>query len=170
MRWDALFSDYEGQMTAARDDDWRAEVADRTRGERAAVQLAARLGGAHGTQVSITLTDGTTVAGHARDSAHSWVLLEDDVSRHHVIPAHAIVMVRGVARVARHLSEVERRLDFTHALRALSRDRAHARVRTVGGEVSGVIAAVHADHIDIADQAQGRVSVPLTQIIDVVSR
>ena len=102
MRWDALFSDYEGQMNAARDDNWRAEVADRTRGERAAVELAARVGGAHGALVSLTLVDGTAVSGHVRDSAHSWVLLEDDGSRSHLIPARAITVVRGLGGVARH--------------------------------------------------------------------
>src|SRR5690554_1251696 len=128
MRWDALFSDYEGQMTAARDDNWRAEVADRTRGERAAVELAARLSGACGTVLSIMLVDGKPVTGHLRDCAQSWALLEDDVSRDHLIPASSIAAVRGVGATAHHLSEVDRRLDLTHALRALSRDRVQVRV------------------------------------------
>lgn len=169
MRWDALFSDYEAQMNAAREDDWRAEVADRTRGERAAVELGARLIGAQGSEVSLTLVGGDMVTGHVRDCAHSWVLLVDDVARHHLVPAHAITVVRGVGPVARHLSEVKRRLDLTHALRALSRDRVRVRVRIAGGEVLGLIAAVHADHIDVADHGQGRASVPLAQILEVVS-
>lgn len=169
MRWDALFSDYEGQMNAARDDNWRAEVADRTRGERAAVGLAARLSGAQGSALSFTLVNGETVTGHVRDSAHAWVLVEDDVSRNHLIPAAAITAVRGVGPVAQHLSEVERRLDLTHALRALSRDRVRVRVRTTGGEVAGMIAAVHADHVDVAERARERVSVPLAQIIEVMT-
>lgn len=156
-------------MTAARDDNWRAEVADRTRGERAAVGLAARLSGAKDSILRLTLVDGETVMGHLRDSAQSWALLEDDVARSHLIPAHAITAVRGVGVVAQHLSEVERRLDLTHALRALSRDRVRVRVRTAGGEVFGMIAAVHADHIDIAEHSQERASVPFAQIIEVVT-
>lgn len=169
MRWDALFSDYEAQMTAARDDNWRAEVADRTRGERAAVELAARLNAATGRELSFTLVDGHTVTGYVRECAHSWVLLEDDVARNHLVPATAIAAVRGVGPLAQHLSEVERRLDLTHALRALSRDRTRVRVRTVGSEALGVIAGVHADHIDVAEAAGKRASVPLTQIIEVVT-
>lgn len=169
MRWDALFSDYEGQMNAARDDNWRAEVADRTRGERAAVDLAARISGAHGHVVSVTLIDGETVTGHVRDSAQSWVLLEDDGARNHVVPAHAITAVQGLSAVAHHLSAVERRLDLTHALRALSRDRVRVRISTAGSEVRGIIAAVHADHLDIAEQSRERVSVPFARIIQVVT-
>ena len=169
MRWDALFSDYEAQMNAALGDNWRAEVADRTRGERAAVELVARLSGARGQALSFTLVDGQAVTGHLRDCAATWVLVEDDVSRSHLVPAGAITTVRGVGAVAQHLSHVEQRLDIAHALRALSRDRARVRVRTVGGDVVGIIAGVYADHIDVAEPAGQRASVPLAQIIEVVA-
>lgn len=169
MRWDALFSDYEGQMNAARDDDWRAEVADRTRGERAAVELAARLSGAQGAPVSLTLLDGHSVMGDLRDCGQSWVLVEDDAARSHLVPMAAITAVRGVGAVAHHLSEVERRMDLTHTLRALSRDRVRVRVRTLGTELVGMIAAVHADHIDVAEHSRERVSVPLGHLMEVVT-
>lgn len=169
MRWDALFSDYEAQMNAARADDWRAEVADRTRGERAAVELVARLSSARGQVLTFTLVDGQAVTGHLHDCAPTWILLEDDAARSHLVPARAIAAVRGVGAVAHHLSHVEQRLDITHALRALSRDRARVRVRTVGGDVVGIISGVHADHIDVAETAGQRASVPLTQIIEVVA-
>lgn len=169
MRWDALFSDYEAQMSAAGDDNWRGEVADRTRGERAAVELAARLSGARDQVLSVSLADGQTVTGYLRDCGSSWVLLEDDLLRSHLVPVSAITTVRGAGAIAHHLSRVEQRLDLTHTLRALSRDRVRVRVRTVGGEVVGVIAGVQADHIDVTEHTGQRASVPLAQIIEVVA-
>lgn len=156
-------------MSAARSDNWRAEVADRTRGERAAVELMARLSSARGHELSFTLVDGQSVTGHLHDCAATWVLLEDDGARSHLVPARAIAAVRGVGALAQHLSHVETRLDLTHALRALSRDRVRVRVRTVGGDVVGMIAGVHADHIDVSESASKRASVPLAQIIEVVA-
>ena len=45
MRWDALFDDLETQMAASERLDLDAEIAERTRSESAAVELADRLRG-----------------------------------------------------------------------------------------------------------------------------
>lgn len=170
MRWDALFSDYEAQLNAARDDQWRAEVADRTRGERSAVELAGRLSAARGKWLTFTLIDGHIFGGVLRDCAATWVLIEDEVARHHLVPSGSIAAVRGIGVVAQPLGHIDKRLDLTHTLRALSRDRVDVRARTTGGEVVGTVASVHADHIDIAEPSGTRASVPLAQLIEVVAR
>lgn len=169
MRWDSLFSDFEGQWDAARTDEWRAEVAERTRGERAAIELSARLMGLRGRQVRVTLISGDHVAGTVSDCAHTWLLLAGEGARQHLIPAHSLAVVRGVDAIAQSLTEVDRKLGFTHALRALSRDRVRVTVRTVGAEIHGVIAAVHADHLDVVESSHGRASVPVGHILEVVS-
>ena len=171
MRWDALFDDLEGQMAAAHDDDWRAEVSERTRGERAAVDLPARIAGAQGTSVSVVLSDGEVLLGVVTDSAHAWVLLVDEGGREHLVPMAAIASISGLSGAAHHVTAVERRLGLSHALRALSRDRARVRVRTRGSETHGVIAAVYADHIDLMTDAHHRhpVAVPIAGIVEVAS-
>ncbi len=171
MRWDALFDDLEGQLGAARGDEWRAEVSERTRGERAAVDLASRLAGARGSEISVALSDGERVSGALSDSGSGWLLLVDAGARQHLIAEGALVTVTGLQGAAHHVTEVERRLGLTHVLRALSRDRARVRVRTAGGEVHGVIAAVLGDHIDVVADAtsRSRVAVPLAAIVEVVS-
>ncbi len=169
MRWEDLFSDFEGQWNAAQEEDWRAQVAERTRGERGAVELSARVMAARGSEVFLTLLDGEMLKGELTDCTHTWLLIVDLGHRQHLVPAHAVAMVRGLDHVGRTLSEVERRLGLSHVLRVLSRDRVRVRVRTVGGEVHGVIATVQADHIDVAGDGPLRTSVPFAQIVEVVS-
>lgn len=171
MRWESLFGDLEGQMAAARGDEWRAEVSDRTRGERAAVDLPARIAASQGSELTLVLIDGERVSGALEDSAHDWLLLVDPGGRQHLVPTAAIASVSGLSASAHHLTEVERRLGVSHALRALSRDRARVRVRTMGGELHGVIAAVLADHIEVAMEGgdRPRSAVPLAALVEVVS-
>ncbi|MFW2513136.1 hypothetical protein ACNI3K_05105 [Demequina sp. SO4-13] len=171
MRWEALFSDLEGQLGSAREDEWRAEVSERTRGERIAVDLASRIAAAQGTTLGLVLLDGERITGEVEDSARGWLLLVDAAAREHLVPIQAVASVTGLGRAAHHVTEVERRLGLSHVLRALSRDRSRVRVRTVGGEVHGVIGAVLADHVDVTMDGPGggRVSVPYATVLEVVS-
>lgn len=158
-------------MAAAHDDDWRAEVAERTRGERTGIDLPSRIAAAQGASLSIVLSDGTVLAGVVTDSAHAWLLLVDAGGREHLVPMAAIASVDGLSGAAHHVTEVERRLGISHALRALSRDRARVQVRTRGSETHGVIAAVFGDHIDLVTDAphRHRLAVPTAAIIEVAS-
>lgn len=171
MRWEALFSDLEGQMDAARDGEWRAEVSERTRGERGAVDLASRIAAARGSDVSLVLGDGERVAGTVADSGQEWVLVVDAGARQHLVAIAAVATISGLRGAAHHVTEVERRLGISHVLRALSRDRARVRVRTIGGEVHGIIAAVLADHIDVIAEPSDprRIAVPIAALTEVVS-
>lgn len=158
-------------MAAARDDEWRAEVSERTRGERAAVDLPSRIAGAKGATLTVMLRDGERVTGELLDCAHTWLLLGAEGGRQHLMPVTSLTWVSGLGVSGRQVTEVERRLGITHALRALSRDRARVRVRVSGGEVHGVIAAVLADHIEVTTDRPGktRVAVSLTAVLEVVS-
>jgi hypothetical protein len=86
----------------------------------------------------------------------------------------AVVALRGVGPAAREPGSeglLAARLDLRHALRGLARDRARVRVELVDGTaLSGVLARVGADHVEMADDprpAAGSQLVPLAAV-DVV--
>ncbi|WP_084038267.1 hypothetical protein [Demequina sp. NBRC 110053] len=169
MRWDALFRDLEGQALAQEESQWRREVAERTRGERATVALAARIAAARGTAVAVDLADGSRIAGDLVDSGGQWLLLDDD-GLQRLVPLASVAAIAGLPRRADALTAVEERLTLSHALRALSRDRARVSVRC-GVEVVGVIHDVGADHIDIQADAPREVrTVPIASIVEVSAR
>lgn len=166
MRWDDLFADLEGQLHSAQGQQFMADVADMTRAERASVELAARVMASAGQSVKVTLRDGDTVAGAIVDASAQWLLL-GSTGPQTLIPMSAVAMLSGLGTQAAPLSEVERRLSLGHALRALSRDRAHVVVHTAGGQVRGVINAVGADFIDVSSEAGVLVTVPYAAIVSV---
>lgn len=171
MRWDALFEDLEAQLHAAHDQEWRDEVAERTRGERATVTLVSRIAAARDHTITVTCRNGIRAQGRVTDVTAQWVLLADQ-SRHHLLPAHALATVSGLTTRATQFSTVENRLTFGHALRALSRDRQQVLVHMASEALSGTIAVVGADHMDIAliDADQRVVSVPFAAIMCVSGR
>ena len=63
MRWDALFDDLETQLAASERLDLDAEIADRTRTEAAAVELADRLRGSLGLLIVVQLASGSMFEG-----------------------------------------------------------------------------------------------------------
>ncbi|GIG55409.1 hypothetical protein [Demequina activiva] len=165
MRWEALFRDLEAQADAQADEQWRHEVAERTRGERASVTVAARVAAARGGSVSAVLRDGTRVSGVLVDSGGDWALVTDG-GRQHLVSLASVAVLDGLPRRADVLSAVESRLSIAHALRALSRERARVAVRT-GVEVAGVIVGVGADHINVLTDAGVTTTVPLASILEV---
>jgi len=170
MRWDHLFADLEGQLSAASVAQFNAEVSELTRGERAAVELSARMKASVGSQVRLMLRDGDYVEGDVKDASAQWLLVSSARS-HHVVPLHAVMTVTGLGVRAAPMTEVERRLTLGHAMRALSRDRARVAVHTDAGLCTGVIGAVGADHMDVATSVGSRsqVTVPFAAIVQVRS-
>jgi hypothetical protein len=150
MRWEALFADMEGQLDAANAADLLAGVPDLTRAERATVTLTGRLRAARAGTVVVRLRGGQLVSGSVLDVAEQWVLLGDG-RRRALVPLAAVTAMRGLG-AASHADSgaVARRLGLGHALRALARDRAAVRVVTSGGETSGRLDRVGADHVDLA--------------------
>jgi hypothetical protein len=170
MRWNDLFADLEGQLSAAAAAQFNAEVSELTRAERASVELAARAVATLGGPVTVTLRGGDQVSGTVADASPQWLLVTQG-ARQHLIPLDAAQVIGGLSAQAAPLSEVERRLSIGHALRALSQDRARVIVQTDALELAGVIGTVGADHMDVATSvgSQARVTVPFAAIIQVRS-
>jgi len=168
MRWDHLFGDLEAQLSAAHDAQFRAEVSDLTRSERATVELAERLLTAKGQSVTLTLRDGETVHGEVADAALQWLLLGVSGPQT-LVPMHAVAVVAGLPAQTSHVTEVERRLGIGHALRALARDRARVIVDYGAGEVTGLIAAVGADYVEVSTSVGAMSAVPIDAIMRVRS-
>jgi diacylglycerol kinase family enzyme len=71
VRWDELFGDLEAQWQAQLRRELDAEVADRTRRERAAIALADRLAAQGRRVVGVALVDGTLSAVRSRRSGRA---------------------------------------------------------------------------------------------------
>ncbi|HEY3534110.1 MAG TPA: hypothetical protein VGK60_00980 [Pedococcus sp.] len=150
VRWDELFGDLEAQWGAEERRELDAEVADRTRRERAAVGLYERLSGADGRPVGLVLADGSRVSGPVVDVGDGWVLVGQP-SGAALVPFTAFVAVTGLgSRVGG--SATGRRFGLGYALRGLSRDRAVVAVGDVSGAVvTGTIDAVGRDHLELSE-------------------
>jgi len=168
MRWDDLFSDLEAQLGAAHDAQFQADVSDLTRSERASIELAERLLTARGRSVALTLRDGDMVHGVVADAAVQWLLLGASGPQT-LVPMRAVALVSGLPPRTSHVTEVERRLGIGHALRALARDRARVIVDFGAGEVTGLIAVVGADYVEVSTTVGSMSAVPIDAIMRVRS-
>ena len=157
-RWDALFTDLEGEFAAADAADLRSEVADRTRREYAALRLVDRLRPALDHQIRLVLPAEVVVAGRLCDLGSDWVLVAEATGSALVPLAH----VRSVAGLSSASAapgsegRVAAALDLRHALRRLARDRAEVVITTVDRIVmSGTLDRIGADFVEIAEHEPG---------------
>lgn len=179
MRWDDLFADLEAQWEAEERRELDAEVADRTRRERALVGLFERLSGAGRSELRCVLTGGQDARGLVMDVGDGWLLLGPPGSVPLLVPLlvpfSAIVAVTGLSSRA-DTGAASRRFGFGYALRGLSRDRAVVALTDVTGAVAtGTIDAVGADILDLSEHTAdlprrpenitGRRLVPFTAIV-----
>lgn len=158
MRWEELFADLEGQLAAEERRELDSEVAERTRRERALVDLAGRLA-ASDEVVTVDLDGGARVAGVVQDTGADWVLLSSVVvgvlEREVLVPLTAVLSVAGLGGRSGQ-APMSRRFGVGYALRALSRDRATVAVMLRSGlSVIGTIDTVAADHLDLAEHHEG---------------
>lgn len=183
MRWEELFADLEGQLAAEERRELDSEVAERTRRERALIDLAGRLAAADEV-VTAVLDGGSCVAGAVQDVGTDWVLLRvggcGAVEREVLVPLRGVLSVTGLGgRSAQARSS--RRFGLGYALRALSRDRTTVAVTLRGGpELIGTIDAVAADHLDLAEHHEGEhrrrtnvrrtLTVPFAALVAIESR
>lgn len=162
MRWERLFDDVEAQWEAQQRRELDAEVADRTRRERALVRFDERLlaaAGGPGGALTVRLAGGHEVCGTPVDVGDGWALVRvagpAGVSGSAALVSLSEVrLVRGLPTQAAAGREVTlaRRFGLGYALRALSRDRATVRVGLVDGAgLVGTIDAVGADSFDLAE-------------------
>jgi hypothetical protein len=153
MRWERLFSDLEGQWEAEARRDLDAEVADRTRRERATVGLYERFAAAVGAPVALRLVTGPALKGAVSDVGQDWLLLEDEQGRPALVPLAAVASASGLGARASE-SAVGKRFALGYALRGLSRDRAVVAVLDLAGTLTtGTIDAVGADCFDLSEHA-----------------
>lgn len=150
MRWDELFGDLAAQWDAEERRELDAEVADRTRRERATVGLYERLSAAGASPVGLFLADGTRLSGPVADVGDGWVLVGQPGGAA-LVPFTAFVAVTGLGnRVGG--GTTGRRFGLGYALRGLSRDRAVVAVRDLSGAVvTGTIDAVGRDHLELSE-------------------
>lgn len=155
MRWDQLFDDLEAQLGAEERRERDSEVADRTRRERAGVELAARFAAAVGATLRVRLVTGDQLLGELLDLGEDWLLLRLETGREAVLPVAAVTGVVGLPARAS-ATRTARRFALGYALRGLSRDRASVAVTDLGGQVvTGTIDVVGADSLDLAEHALG---------------
>jgi hypothetical protein len=153
MRWDELFADLESQWEAEARRELDAEVADRTRRERATLGLYDRLAAAGDADLAVTLRDGTRLAGRVVDVGDGWVLVGRPGGRAALVPFPAVAAVLGLPGRAGG-SAVGRSFGLGYALRGLSRDRSVVALTDVTGSVAtGTIDAVGADALELSEHA-----------------
>ena len=150
MRWDDLFGDLEAQWVAEERRELDAEVADRTRRERALVGLQHRFAAAAGCDLTVGLGTGRSLTGQVADVGDGWVLLRT-ASSTALVPFGGLTSVVGLGPRA-DAGGVGRRFGLGFALRGLSRDRAVVRLTDVSGALlTGTIDAVGQDFLELAE-------------------
>lgn len=167
-RWEALFADLEAQQVAQERSEVEAEIAERTRRERALVPLMDRLTAGLEQPVTLQLVTQDVIRGALADLGSDWLLLSvpagalsGDGRAGPGRPGQALVRVAAVVGVVgpprrAMTARSARRFGFGAALRVLSRDRVTVTVHDVGGgAVTGTIDAVGADCFDLSEHHSG---------------
>lgn len=150
VRWDRLFDDLEAQLAAQARLELDAEVAERTRTERARITLGERFAGAVGTPLVVRLRGGALARGVLEDTGDGWLLLVEGTGRQVLVATAAVLGVSGLRRPRDDTRA--RRFGIGSAVRGISRDRRAVVVVDVdGGAVHGTIDAVGADAFDVAE-------------------
>ncbi|HEX5988329.1 MAG TPA: hypothetical protein VFY86_17525 [Nocardioides sp.] len=173
MHWEerllAVFDDLEqqaeGLALGARD----AEVAELGRAEYAAVDVAARLHGALGSRLRLTVTGLGALDGRLARVGSDWLLL-DTGTHEWLVRLDALAELRGLGERA--LDQPHRpptaRLGFASALRGVAEDRATVLLhRQDGASVRGVPRRVGADFVELTDQEAGPVVVTFRSVAGV---
>lgn len=180
MRWTRLFDDLETQWAAQERLELDAEVADRTRRERATIALDERLVGQAEEAVTMHLVAGPPVTGRVDDVGDGWVLLAPAERLRVLLPLVAVVGVVGLAARPTDAARA-RRFGLGYALRGLSRDRVPVTILDrSGGRIEGTIDGVGADACDVSEHAldearragavRARRVVPFGAIVSVTAR
>ena len=154
MRWEALFADLEAQLASADQRTLDGEIAERVRIEVGSVTLLDRVRARRGRSILVR-AGGAALAGTVLDVGADYLLLATPGGQA-LVPVAAVDAIGGLGRQARREeSAVRRRLGLRGALRGLARDRAPVRLVTRFGELSGLLARVAADHVDLVPATPG---------------
>lgn len=160
MRFERIFEDLEGRFAHHEQQEMRAVSEDLTRAERAQLTLVDRLRGASGAALIVHLGPDMRVAGTVEDMGSDWLLLRETAGSALVlVPTARIALVEGLVARARPADESPLRgIGLGAVLRRMARDRATVRVETTIGSLTGRIAAVGADALDLQTLPTGETS------------
>ena len=154
MRWDRLFDDLAAQLAVDEARELEAEVADRTRRERALLDVHTRmLANVEAARVGLRLP-GRVIAGRLDQRPVRPHIRETAPGRPCLVALAAVRGITGLGPGARTPSVVAKRFGLGAALRAVSRDRAVVELADVDGRAAtGTIDVVGADHLELAEHA-----------------
>lgn len=180
MRWDRLFADLEAELAAADAAELEAEIAERTRSERAKLRLVDRIRGSVGHSVQVRVNGAGQFAAEIRAVGADWVLVRPVDGADRLVPIAALLDLSGLAASSAGAETggvVAARFSLAAVLRGLARDRAIATITLVDGSSrTGTIEVAGADLVEISDRrhdepgfaalpsAAGRRCVPLAAI------
>ena len=158
MRWERLFADLEAHFDADERSAHQMDVADLVRAERSRLTITDRLRPHRGTLLTWRLEPGAGLDGPVPatliDIGADWLLMataSGSIRRHLLVPTRCVQWISGLSGAAQaDESQIAKRMGLTVVLRGLARDRAPLRVITAGGQLTGTIDRVGADHLDLA--------------------
>lgn len=149
-RWDNLFDDLEAQLAAEESREWRAEVTDRTRRERALIDLAGRLLAHRGCDAHVRAVGGS-YHGRVQDVGPDWLMLATAYERRVLLPLAVVRCVTGLPAGSHQPPVVMRGLKLGSVLRAISRDRVAVEVVDRDGVcLTGTIDVVGVDYLELS--------------------
>ncbi|SDN06929.1 Fis family transcriptional regulator [Actinomyces ruminicola] len=162
MNWDSLLADLESRFEAERRADLTAEAADLAEAEIAGLHLADRLRAAAGRGVHLRTRGGAAVDGVVNRAENSFVLLDEGGGMQSLVPMPAITLASPLPGPAP--APTGRRPGIQALLRELARAGTRVRVVFAAGEVTGRLARVGADYIDVVRDgaASARTSATVT--------
>lgn len=155
MRWDALFSDLEAQVSAQQAQQLEAEVAEALELERSRMSLADRMRAGVGQEMQICLPGQPQLRLHLESVGTDWLgghLGGEGL----LVRLEAVRSAEGLAgRGQPELSRARQRSGIGAPLRSLARSRETVVIHGVEGELGrGRIVHVGADHLDLAVQSR----------------
>jgi hypothetical protein len=171
----SLEADLASLAAAEADLELDAEIAERTRIERSAIDLRDRLRAARA-PVEISSLGGSSHAGRVADVGLDWVLLHHVARGQHVMTAEHLVLlgpvlaVRGLGRAVIATPGALADRPVRSVLRGWCRDRSDVSVLLVDGSViAGLASATFGDHLELSTGGGATVVVPF-HAMAVVSR
>ena len=164
MRFDRIFEDLEGRFVQQEQEEIRAVSEELARAERAQLALADRLRAAGDRPITIHLEQDLRVTGSVEEVGWDWLELREQASGARVIvPSASISMIAGLSDRARPREEALRPpRSLGSVLRGIARDRGVVRLETRAGRLTGRIATVGADALDVDQLPTGERSSSVT--------
>lgn len=161
MRFERIFDDLEGQFAHHQQEEVRAVSEELTRAELSQLTLADRLRGAEDQRLTLHLGPALRVGGVVQEVGAGWAALAAEGGRRSaVVPLSAIVMVEGLPpRVRLPEESLRSPRGIGSVLREIARDRSLVHLETRGGAVTGRIASVGADALDLRSLPTGESTV-----------